>query len=106
MVLSLLLLFGADRPGMRTVAYTRLWSDSGDSKGGGSDIYAADQSAVRLLRQDVVEAYLALAAVGALKREGYATFGGAKEGVQKSKFVVFCETECSNLPFLLRTSRP
>ena len=66
MVVSLLLLFGADLPGMRTVAYTRLWSDSGDSKGG-SDIYAADQSAVRLLRQDVVEAFLALLAVGALK---------------------------------------
>ena len=92
-VLSLLILFGADLPGMRTVAYTRLWSDPGDSKRGGSDINAADQSAVRLLRQDVVEAYLALAAVGALKREGYATFVGAKEGVQKSNFVVFCETE-------------
>ena len=77
---------------MWTVVYTRLWSDSGDSKGGGSDIYAADQSAVRLLRQ-VVEACLALPAVGALKLVGYATFGGAKEGIQKSKFVVFCETE-------------
>ena len=60
---------------------------------GGSDIYAADQSVVRLLRQDVVEAFLALPAVGALKRVRYATFGGAKEGVQKSKFLVFCETE-------------
>ena len=34
-VLSLLLLFDADLPGMWTVAYTRWWSDSGDSKGGG-----------------------------------------------------------------------
>ena len=93
MVLSLLLLFYADVPEMRAVADTRLWSNSGDSKRGGSDIYAADQSAVRLLRQEVVEACLALPAVGALKRVGYATFGGAKEGVQKSKFVVSCETE-------------
>ena len=60
---------------------------------GAIDINAADQSAVRLLRQDVVEARLALAAVGALERVGYATFGGAKGGVQKSKFVVFCETQ-------------
>ena len=60
---------------------------------GGSDIYAADPSAVRLLRQDVVEACLALPAFGALKRVGYATFGGAKEGVQKSKVFVFCEAE-------------
>ena len=57
------------------------------------DINAADQSAVRLLRQHVVEARLALATVGALKRVGYDTFGGAKEGVQKSKFVVFCEIQ-------------
>ena len=60
---------------------------------GRSDINAADQSAVRLFRQDVVEARLALAGVGALERVGYATFGGAKEGVEKSKFVVFCETQ-------------
>ena len=60
---------------------------------GGSDIDAADQSPVRLLRQDVVEACLALPAVGALKRVEYATFGGAKEGIQKSNFVVFGETE-------------
>ena len=74
-----LLLFGADLPRMRTVAYTRLWSDSSDSKGGwGLYINAADQSVVRLLRQDVVEACLAIAAIGALKCEGNATFRGAK----------------------------
>ena len=59
-VLSLLLLFGADLPGMRTVAYTRLWYDSGDSKGGG---WIFTQ---RTSRQDVVEVCLALPAVGAL----------------------------------------
>ena len=92
MVLSLLLLFGADLPGMRTVAIRDCGPIPVTPKWG-SDINAADQSVLRLLRQDVVEACLGLAAVGALKREGYATFGGAKEGVQKSIFVVFCETE-------------
>ena len=77
---------------MRTVAFMRLWSDSGYSKGGVGH-YAADQSAVRLLRQDVVKTSLALAAVGALERVGYATFRGAKERIQKSEFSVFCKAQ-------------
>ena len=58
-----------------------------------SDFNAADQSAVRLFRRDVVKTSLALTAVSALERVGYATFRGAKEHVQKSEFIVFCETE-------------
>ena len=60
---------------------------------GPADIKAADESAVRLLCQDVIQTCLSLAAVGALERIGYATFGGAKGSVQKSELVVFCETQ-------------
>ena len=54
---------------------------------------AADESAVRLLCQDIIQTCLSIAAVGALERIGHATFGGAKESVQKSELVVFCETQ-------------
>ena len=47
--------------------------------GGVADINAADESAVRLLCQDVIQTCLSLAAVGALERiAGHATFRGAK----------------------------
>ena len=36
---------------------------------------------------------LSLAAVSALERIGHVTFGGAKESVQKSELVVFCQTQ-------------
>ena len=36
---------------------------------------------------------LYLATVGALERKGHVTFRGAKENVQKSELVVFCETQ-------------
>ena len=45
------------------------------------DINAADKSAVRLLYQDITHTCLSLAAVGAFKGIGHATFGGAKESV-------------------------
>ena len=93
LVISLFLRFGADLRGMRTFAYTRLRSGSGASRGGGANIDAADDSAVHLLCQDVIETCLSLVAVGALKRIGHATFRGAKESVQKSELVVFCETQ-------------
>ena len=57
------------------------------------DINVADESAVRLLCQDVIQTCLSLAEVGALERIGRATFGGAKTKVQKSELVVFCETQ-------------
>ena len=43
---------------------------------GPADINAADESAVRLLCQDIIQTYLSLAAVGALERIGHAIFGG------------------------------
>ena len=61
--------------------------------GGLADIKAADESAVRLLYQDVTQTCFSLAAVGALERIGHATFWGAKESVQKSKLVVLYETQ-------------
>ena len=57
------------------------------------DINAADESAVRLLCQNLIQTYLSLAAVGALERIGHTTFGDAKDSVHKSEFVVFCETQ-------------
>ena len=60
---------------------------------GPADVNAADESAARLFCQDIIQACLSLAAVGALERMGNATFGGAKESVQKSEVVVFCETQ-------------
>ena len=54
---------------------------------------AADESAVCLLCQDIIQTCLSLAAVGALERVGHATFEGAKESFQKSELVVFCETQ-------------
>ena len=60
---------------------------------GPADINAADESAVGLLRQGLIQTRLFLAVVGALERIGHATFGGAKESVQKSKLLVFCETQ-------------
>ena len=45
---------------------------------GPADINAADESAVRLLCQDIIQTYLSLAAVGALERIGHAIFGGVK----------------------------
>ena len=36
---------------------------------------------------------VSLAAVGTLERIGHATFEGAKESVQKSELIVFCETQ-------------
>ena len=60
---------------------------------GPGDINAADESAVGLFCQDIILACVSLAAVGALERIGHATFGDAKESVQKSELVVFCETQ-------------
>ena len=54
---------------------------------------AAEQSAVHLLCQDIAQTYLSLAAVGALEGVGHATFGVANKSVQKSKLVVFHETQ-------------
>ena len=54
---------------------------------------AADQSTVRLLGQNIVQTCLTLAAVGALGCVGHATFGRAKQSVQKSELVVFRETQ-------------
>ena len=52
---------------------------------------AADESPVRLLCQNIIQTCLSLAPVGALERIGHATFGGAKESVQKIELVVFCQ---------------
>ena len=60
---------------------------------GPTDINAADESEVRLLCQNIIQTCLSLAAVGALERIGNATFGVAKESVQKSELVVFCKTQ-------------
>ena len=49
---------------------------------------------------------LSLAAVGALKCVGYATFGGAKTSVQKRASLLSSAKPKSSLPFLLSTSRP
>ena len=46
-----------------------------------------------MFRQDIVKTSLALSTVGALERVGNATFRGAKERVQKSEFIVFCEAQ-------------
>ena len=50
---------------------------------GPADINAADQSAVRLLCQDIVQRCLSLAAVGALEGVGHATFGGTNISLYK-----------------------
>ena len=60
---------------------------------GPADINAADESAVHLLCQDVIQTCFSLAVVGALERIGHATFGGAKKKVPKSELVVFCENQ-------------
>ena len=57
------------------------------------DINAADESAVRLLCQDIIQTCLSLAAVGALERIGHATVRSAKKSVQESELVVFFETQ-------------
>ena len=57
------------------------------------DINAADESAVRLLCQNIIQTCLSLAAVGALEHVGNAISEGAKESVQKSERTVFCETQ-------------
>ena len=57
------------------------------------NINAADQSAVHLLCQAIVQTCLSVAADGALEGVGHATFRGAKKRVQKSELVVFCETQ-------------
>ena len=62
-------------------------------EGGLADINAADESAVRLFDQDLIQTCLSLTVVRALERVGYATFRGAKESVQKSELVVFCKTQ-------------
>ena len=58
-----------------------------------------------MLRQNIIQMCLSLAAVGALERIGHATFGGAKESVQKSELVVSAKPS-SSLPFSLGLSRP
>ena len=58
---------------------------------GPADINAADESAVRLLCQNIIQTYLSFAVIGALERIGHATF--AKESVQKSERVVVCESQ-------------
>ena len=62
---------------------------------GPADINAADESVVRLFCQDIIQTRLSYTgtAVGTLERIGHATFGGAKKSVQKSEFIVFCETQ-------------
>ena len=57
------------------------------------DSNAANQSAVHLLCQDIVQTYLPLAAVGALEGVGHAIFEGANKSFQKSELVAFCETQ-------------
>ena len=53
-----------------------------------------DESAIRLLCQDIVQTCLSLAVVGAVERVGHATFGDVNGiGIQKSELVVFCETK-------------
>ena len=61
--------------------------------GGPADINAANESAVRLLCQDIIQRCLSLAAVGALERKGHATFEDAQDSVQKGELIVFCETQ-------------
>ena len=46
-----------------------------------------------MLGQDLVDVSLALAKVGVLDRDGYATFKGARGRAHKSEFFVFCEAE-------------
>ena len=58
-----------------------------------ADINAADESAVRLLCQKMIQMCLSLGAVNALEHIGHATFGGAKENVQKNELVVFRKTQ-------------
>ena len=60
---------------------------------GPADINATDESAVRLLCQNIIQTCLPLAAVGALEHIRHDTFGDAKESVQKSELVVSCETQ-------------
>ena len=60
---------------------------------GPADINAADESAVHLLCQDIIQTDLSLASVSALERIGHATFGGTKESVQKSEVIVFYENQ-------------
>lgn len=63
-----------------------------------SDNNTAEQSTTCLLRQDVDEAHTAFAAVGALERLGFATFGNAN---------TFLEEQVSCLlQIRLSTSRP
>ena len=54
---------------------------------------AADESAARLLCQDIIQTCLPLAAVCGLERIGHATLGGTKESGQKGEHVVFCEDQ-------------
>ena len=58
-----------------------------------TDINAADESAFELLCQDIILTCLSLAAVGALERIGHAIVGSAKESIQKSELVAFCEAQ-------------
>ena len=57
------------------------------------DINSVDESAVRLLCQDITQTRLSLVAIGALKCVGHAAFRGAKKSVHKSELFVFCETQ-------------
>ena len=75
--------FGADLRGMRTFS-TRDCNPILVPLRGPADINPADESAVRLLYQDIIQTCLFLAAVGAMERVGHATFGSAKKSVQKS----------------------
>ena len=58
-----------------------------------ADINAADESAVCMPCQDIVQTSWFLAAVSALERVQNATFEGTQKSVQKSELGVFCETQ-------------
>ena len=70
------------------------------------DINAADKSALRLLCQNIVEACLPLAAVGALERVWHATYDGAKKMFRRMTLLSFAKPSSITLPLYLSMSRP
>lgn len=58
----------------------------------------------RLFCQDIIGPGLTLAAVDALEHLACATLGGAKESVQKSQFVAFCEARQYSALFVMHVS--
>ena len=72
---------------------------------GSAGMNAANQSTVLLLWQDIIQACVFLAAVGALECEGHPTLGVQKKVFRRASLLSSAKPR-SSLPFSLSTSRP